>query len=273
MGFLHWPIVVGLLVAWGVMAWRRAGTFTWALSNTIFIYVLLRFAFVVPIPASVIQIYMGITLVSLAAYVSSSQERTDAFLAPLDALVNQPARKPMLALVLLGLPALAAGNAWLASRVTLEAPGFGRTVHPAPPDQIEVHETKIDLAKARNPLRALEQSDPARFREHVARGKQTYYRNCLYCHGDALAGDGMFAHALNPIPTNFTDPGTIPMLQEAFLFWRIAKGGPGLPAEGGPWDSAMPAWEKFLEEEEMWEVVLFLYDHTHSRPRAEAEHH
>ena len=90
-----------------------------------------------------------------------------------------------------------------------------------------------------------------------------------------MAGDGMYAHGLNPIPTNFTDPGTIAQLQESFLFWRIAKGGPGLPDEGGPWDSAMPAWEKFLKEEEIWEVVLFLYDHTGQRPRGrveEAEH-
>ena len=65
----------------------------------------------------------------------------------------------------------------------------------------------------------------------------------------------MYAHGLNPIPTNFTDAGRAsPQLQETFLFWRIAKGGPGLPEEGGPWDSAMPAWEKFLTEEEMWDV-------------------
>ena len=86
-----------------------------------------------------------------------------------------------------------------------------------------------------------------------------------------MAGDGMYAHGLNPIPTNFTDPGTIPQLQESFLFWRIAKGGPGLPGEGGPWDSAMPAWEKFLTEEEIWDVILFLYDHTGFRPRAAGE--
>ncbi len=83
----------------------------------------------------------------------------------------------------------------------------------------------------------------------------------------------MYAHGLNPIPTNFTDPGTIAQLQESFLFWRIAKGGPGLPAEGGPWDSAMPAWEKFLKEEEIWEVILFLYDHTGQRPRASGAEH
>ena len=82
---------------------------------------------------------------------------------------------------------------------------------------------------------------------------------------------GMFVHGLDPIPTNFTDAGTIPMLRETFLFWRIAKGGPGLPEEGGPWDTAMPAWEKFLKEDEMWDAILFLYDFTGRRPRATEE--
>jgi mono/diheme cytochrome c family protein len=33
----------------------------------------------------------------------------------------------------------------------------------------------------------------------------------------------------------------------------------------------MPAWEKFLKEEEIWDVVLFLYDHTGQRPRGKEE--
>lgn len=87
-----------------------------------------------------------------------------------------------------------------------------------------------------------------------------------------MAGDGMFAHALNPIPSNFTDPGVLPMFQETFIFWRVSKGGPGLPAEGGPWDTAMPAWENFLTTEEIWDVVMFLYDYTKFQPRAQEVH-
>ncbi len=114
-------------------------------------------------------------------------------------------------------------------------------------------------------------SNPAEFQKHVENGRQVYYRNCVFCHGDNLASTGMFVHALDPLPTNFTDAGTIPMLRETFLFWRIAKGGPGLPEEGGPWDSAMPAWEKMLKDDEMWDAVLFLYDFTGRRPRAGGE--
>jgi hypothetical protein len=88
-----------------------------------------------------------------------------------------------------------------------------------------------------------------------------------------MAGAGMFAHALNPIPSNFQDGGTLPNLREAFLFWRISKGAPGMPEEGGPWESAMPVWENFLSEDEIWNVILFLYDFTGYKPRAVEEVH
>jgi len=273
LAFLRWPVVVAVVAVFVLLHWRRASSFAWTLACWAGIYALLRFGFATPIPASVVQLYMGITTLALAVYVSSSAARREEFMAPLVALVNEKHLRPRLGATLVLLPALAAGNVFLGSRETLEAPAFGRTVHPAPPDTIPFGDKTIDLAKGRNPLRELETKEPERFRAHLENGRKTYYQNCHFCHGDAMAGDGMYAHGLNPIPTNFTDPGTIAQLQESFLFWRIAKGGPGLPAEGGPWDSAMPAWEKFLTEEEIWEVILFLYDHTGYKPRAAGEQH
>ena len=117
----------------------------------------------------------------------------------------------------------------------------------------------------------VETENPEEFRTRVENGRQVYYENCVFCHGDNLSGNGMFVHGLDPLPTNFADGATIANLRETFLFWRIAKGGPGLPEEGAPWATAMPAWEQFLSEEEMWEVILFLYDFTGERPRATEE--
>lgn len=270
--FLNWPVVLALVALFALLRWRRVGTFVWAVSVWLAMLVLFRLGFKTPIPMSVIGLYMGIVTLSLGAYVTSDLERREGFVTPILKLVLDPSRKWLLAFVLVLLPALAVAGAYWNSRVTLEAPGFGRTVHPAPPDTITFGEKTIDLARGRNPLRALEAGDPEKFKAHLATGRKTYYENCFYCHGDAMAGDGMFIHGLNPIPTNFTDKGTISQLQESFLFWRIAKGGPGMPAEGGPWDSAMPAWEKFLTEEQIWEVILYLYDFTAQRPRAEGEH-
>jgi mono/diheme cytochrome c family protein len=272
-GFLHWPVLLGVVALFAVLRLRRARTLAWTLACFLGIYAFVRYGFATPIPFSVVQIYMGITALALGAYVSSSATRRQEFLGPLEALVNEPRRRPLLGAILVLLPALAAASAFLGSRETLEAPGFGRTVHPAPPASVPFGEKTIDVERGANPLRELATSDPEKYKAHLAKGRETYYKNCHFCHGDAMAGDGMYAHGLNPIPTNFTDPGNIPQLQESFLFWRIAKGGPGLPAEGGPWDSAMPAWEKFLTEEEIWEVILYLYDHTGYKPRAAGEHH
>ena len=126
----------------------------------------------------------------------------------------------------------------------------------------------MDLIEGMNPYRELETKDRESFSKHVANGRDLYYRNCVFCHGDDMAGDGIFAHGFEPIPANFQDPTTLAMLQETYLFWRIAKGGPGLPVEGTPWLSAMPAWEDRMSEEEIWDVILFLYDFTGQRPRA-----
>jgi mono/diheme cytochrome c family protein len=262
-----WWVALLLLAAQLLLWKRRTGTFLWTLASWFSVWAFLRFGFTVPVPQSVITLYMGITTLATAAYVTSSSERLEAFLAPIERLCTEPRLRPVLLGVVLFLPALAAFGVYRSLNVKLEAPAFGRTIHPAPPDSITVHDKPLNLVTLDNPYRALETSDPAAFKLHVENGRRVYYENCFYCHGDAHRGDGMFAYGLNPIPTNFADGGAIALLQESFLFWRISKGGPGLPEEGGPWDTAMPAWEKFLTEEEMWDVVLFLYDFSGQRPR------
>jgi hypothetical protein len=266
-------VVVAIVVAFGVLRFLRVRLLTWACAWWVGIYILLRFGFTAPIPASVISLYMGIVSIAIAAYVSSSQERREEVSGPLVRLMTEKRYAPLLAATVVALPALAAANVYVQMNVPVQPPLFSRTVHPASPSEITVHDKPVNLDAGENPFLRLETSNPAEFRKHVENGRQVYYRNCVFCHGDNLSGNGMFVHALDPVPTNFTDAGTIAMLRDTFLFWRISKGGPGLPDEGGPWDSAMPAWEKFLKEEEMWEVNLFLYDFTGLRPRAKEVGH
>ena len=265
------PVVFAVAVAFGLLRFRRANLLTWAGAWWVGPYVIFRFGFTAPVPASVVTLYMGIVSLAILAYVSSSQGRRDEVSRPLIRFMTDKRYTGLLAATVVAIPALAAANVYVQMNVPLEPPLFARTVHPASPAEITVHDKKIDLDTGENPFRHLETSNPAEFRTRVENGRKVYYRNCVFCHGDNLAGTGMFVHGLDPVPTNFADKGTIPNLRETFLFWRIAKGGPGLPEEGGPWDTAMPAWEKFLTEDEMWEAVLFLYDFTGHRPRAREE--
>jgi len=262
-------VVLAVLAAFGLLRFLRANLLLWAVAWWLGIYVLVRFGFAAPIPSSVISIYMGIVSLAVLAYMSSSRERREEVSRPLVRFMTEKRYTPFLAATVVALPVLAAANVYVRMNAPLQPPYFARTVHPASPSEITVHDKKIDLDAGDNPFRQFEKSNPQEFRQHVENGRRVYYRNCVFCHGDNMSANGMFAHGLDPIPTNFHD--TIPQLRETFLFWRISKGGPGLPDEGGPWDTAMPAWEKFLKEEEMWDAILFLYDFTELKPRAREE--
>ena len=153
-----------------------------------------------------------------------------------------------------------------------------RTVHPAPPNSTKVHGKTYALEEVQNPFRIDEQdnykdsfpfldADKQEYMKYVTEGGTVFFQNCHYCHGDQLNGLGMFSHVFNPTPANFVDPGTIAMLQESFLFWRVSKGGPGLPNESTPWSSAMPPWEEHLTTDQIWKVILFEYWYTGWHPR------
>jgi hypothetical protein len=265
-------VVLGVVVVFGLLRLRRVNLLVWAFAWLVGTYVLLGYGIKAPIPSSVVSLYMGIISIAILSYVSSSQERREEVSRPLVRLMTEKRYTPLLGATVIALPALAAANVYMQMNVPLQPPFFARTVHPASPAHVTVNNKQIDLDAGENPFLALEKSNPEEFRKHVENGRKVYYQNCVFCHGDNMSGNGMFVHGLDPIPTNFADPGTIPMLRDTFLMWRISKGGPGLPEEGGPWDTAMPAWEKFLKEEEMWEAILFLYDFTGSKPRAKEVH-
>lgn len=220
-----------------------------------------------PIPSSLFVFYTVVILAGLAVYVTTTAERMGSFMAPVNALLLSRGLWPLRWGVLLTLP-LAAGvvTAW-SLLPSNSAPVAFRVIHPAPPASITFAGKTINLREAENPFRHAKTADPEAFAGRVKEGKRVYYQNCYQCHGDNLAGDGLYAGAFNPRPADFQDVGTIAQLQESYLFWRIAKGGPGLPNESAPGRSAMPRWEGRLSEEEIWSVILFLYEATGYPPR------
>jgi len=98
-------------------------------------------------------------------------------------------------------------------------------------------------------------------------GRALYQINCRPCHGTRTAGDGPMAYGFKLRPINFTDSGTIETVVEGYTFWRVMNGGPGLPNESTPWDSAMPVWKQDLSEKELWTIILGEYDTADKTPR------
>jgi mono/diheme cytochrome c family protein len=226
-------------------------------------FCLLRFGIRPPAPWSVINIYMLVVFLAVLIYVSSDADSWRSFVGPIRATLVDPGRRLLRLVLAVVLPILLGYYAYSQAAAKPQAPPELRAVHPAPPGSIQFRGKEINISGVENPLR----KDAGKFKEHVAKGGEIYIRNCMYCHGDNLDGQGHFAKGFNPPPANFQDPGTIAMLQEAFLFWRIAKGGPGLPKESTPWNSVMPAWEDRLTEEQIWQVIMYLYDATGQQPR------
>lgn len=215
-----------------------------------------------PVPQSVVLQYLAIVLVGVLVYVSSDEQRWREFRAPLHATLVDHDKRWIRGALLVVVPLLLGAVAWAEARPRVDAPVQLRSIHPAPPSQVSVRGKSLVLATLANPLRSR-----GEMAAHLREGRRVYYQNCLPCHGDQLDGRGHFAHGFSPAPANFQDNGTIAQLTESYVFWRIAKGGPGLPREGTPWSSAMPAWEGILTEDEMWAVTLYIYQQSGWQPR------
>lgn len=225
-----------------------------------------------PIPASLMTMYMFFVVAGVFMVFTFNEEGARELVGPIKALVEDPSKRIIRNIVFVIVPLAAGYGAYLQMLPSFEAPLELRSIHPAPPSTARVFGKRVNLLKLENPFRTLEKDDPDQFAELVAEGGEVYIKNCQYCHGDKLDGRGPYAQGLNPVPLNFQDVGTIAQLQESYLFWRIATGGPGLPDEATPWSSSMPVWQEFLTEDEVWKVILYLYDYTGHRPRAWEAH-
>lgn len=260
LGVIAFLVALRFVPKMNVLAWLTA----WWLA----LFVFFRWGIDPPLPSSILSMFMAIITLAMVAYVTADSGHFRFVRDKAVRFMTQDRYQIPLIVVILLLPSLVALRVYLDVTKPPAPPVSGRTIHPSPPTSIQFRGGTIDLVRDDNPYRMLETQNTDLFEGHVENGRRIYYENCVFCHGDNLAGEGIFARGFDPLPADFQDATTIAMLQEAYIFWRIAKGGPGLPAESTPWSSAMPAWENFLTEEEIWDVTLFLYDFTGHRPRA-----
>jgi mono/diheme cytochrome c family protein len=220
--------------------------------------------FMPPLPGQVIVMFMITSFFAFLIYFSIDDNTLKAFLEPMRAVLADDDKKvPRIVIVFILIPALAGYITYAKVKPAFEPPLSPRITHPEPPAEIDFKGNTIRILGLENPLR----KDAANLSRNIQDGKDLYYQNCFFCHGDDLDGKGNFALAFNPPPPPFRGTDTIAQLPESYVFWRIATGWKGLPAGATPWDSAMPAFADFLTEEQVWKVTLFIYDATGNKPR------
>ncbi len=209
--------------------------------------------FTAPLPASLVYLYLALTLAGIMLFATMSGTSAEAFIGPIRRFLvgdgQVGAAKTARILVFVLFPFLVGWQTFSTLAPSDMPPAENRTIHPAPPGEF------VGLA---NPL--------PRTQDNITQGQGRYFSLCFPCHG-AFDGKGPAAVGFNPPPADFKDPGTIAQLQESYLFWRIKKGGVGLPVEGMPWKSAMPRWELELSDEDIWKIIMGEYAGAGQEPR------
>jgi len=83
--------------------------------------------------------------------------------------------------------------------------------------------------------------------ENLIAGMRLYQTNCSSCHGDIQRPDGMFAEAFYPRAPQFVkDPPDMPENQNFYIL------------QHGVRLSGMPAWNRILTKQEIWQLTTFL---------------
>lgn len=275
--YVYYLLLAAAIIAYNIILKLKPpislnGLYVWGMGFYFYKYVLYP-----PIPWTLFITYMMLWSIGTFLYISQDEVTFKEFRKPIVKTIvgeYKIARIVVFALM----PVLVGFATYKSLLPKFAEPVELRTVHPAPPATTRVHGKTYRLEGLNNPYRIDEQdnykdsfpfldADKQEYMKYVTEGGTVFFQNCHYCHGDQLNGLGMFSHVFNPTPANFIDPGTIAMLRESFLFWRVSKGGPGLPNESTPWSSAMPPWEEHLTTDEIWKVVLFEYWYTGWHPR------
>jgi len=220
-------------------------------------YVFLKFIlplFTAPLPASLIFLYVALTVAAAMIFYTMSGAGLEEFMGPIGRFLTGEGQKGASAtarvMVFVLFPLLVGWQTYTKLAPSDVPPPENRTIHPAPPGEF------VGLS---NPF--------PKTQENVMMGKGLYAAFCSPCHGANFDGKGPASVGFNPPPANFSDPGTIAQLQESYLFWRIKKGGVGLPVEGMPWKSAMPRWEVELPDDWIWKIIMGEYDGAGQSPR------
>lgn len=241
----------------------KISKFTETIILIVVVFLIFRFGIQPQIPSSLLYFYMAIAIFAISLYISISNNSLDDFLRPIRSIIIEQDKRGLRLIIFILLPITVTSLIYFKLSGPIMPPAELRSIHPAPPSQIQFRDKIINIIGLGNPLRL----DRANYLQYVEEGALIYFKNCFFCHGDNLDGKGHFASAIHPPPANFVDKGTIAQLQESFVFWRISKGGPGLPSEGAPWNSAMPAWEGILTEDEIWKVIMYIYEAAGVEPR------
>lgn len=277
MNFFWKIMLVFLVIRYGALEYLFPWVSQWAVESPNLL----------PVPAAALSMYTTLLLVAMAIYILSSEQRIKDFMDPIHAFVRPQDvmwRKSARWAVLAVIPLLGGWSFFDSNSPKIVSPTAVRIQHPTMPGSFEgmenpmrhpsdeqIEEYIAELKELAEEAAEDEEMEPVNVPENMEEGRKAviakwteegaamYAVNCRPCHGMQADGSGPMAVGWRLQPANFRDPGTIATIVEPYAFWRVSKGGPGLPSASTPWDSAMPIWDLDLSEEDRWKILLGEY--------------
>ena len=87
----------------------------------------------------------------------------------------------------------------------------------------------------------------------AAKGEASFKTLCVSCHGEKGDGNGPAGAALQPKPTNFTDPANFERLKPEYVYNVVKNGG----AANGR-SPLMVAWSGVLKDDQIRDVAAYV---------------
>ena len=240
-----------------------------------------------PAPAAALSMYTWLMMAAIAIYILSSEERSADFMSPVHQFLKPQTsslKKMIQLVVMVAIPLFGGWSYFDSNSPKMVSPTAVRIQHPTMPGSFEgqvnpmrhptdeqVEEFIVLQKELAEEAADDEEMEPVTVPSNMKEGRLAliaklteegaalYAVNCRPCHGMQADGVGPMAVGWRLQPANFRDPGTIATIVEEYAFWRVSKGGPGLPSASTPWDSAMPIWDLDLTEDERWKLLLGEY--------------
>lgn len=218
-------------------------------------YILMRYIVQPPLPANLTNFYMMFVLAGVVIYITLEERRIAEFLDFISLRSKVPLIWDVLRkAIIIIIPFFVAYNVYAREKNAYAPPAELFQPHVTPP-QWTVDYKVPDWA-----------ADPDRWDlKHLEEGKKIYEDNCLPCHGKNGDGKGPAAKGVRypAAPTNFKEPGTIAQLPLTYVYWRVRDGG----VKDRQFNSAMPDWGSELDEDEIWQVIMYSYHLAGVKPR------